>query len=34
MNVNKYGVKCGTSLKFWENEGWIDRTDPYGWFQW
>ena len=34
VNVNKYGVKCGISLKFWENEGWIDRTDPYGWFQW
>ena len=19
VNVNKYGVKCGTSLRFWEN---------------
>ena len=34
MNVNKYGVKCGTSLKFWENKGWINKIDPYGWFQW
>ena len=23
VNVNKYGVKCGTSLRFWENKGWI-----------
>ena len=21
VNVNKYGVKCGTSLRFWENKG-------------
>ena len=34
VNVNKYGVKCGTSLGFWENKGWIDETDAYGWFQW
>ena len=33
-NVNKYGVKCGTSLRFWENKGWIHKQDPYGWFQW
>ena len=32
--VNKYGVKCGTSLRFWENKGWINGQDPYGWFQW
>ena len=25
-SVNKYGVKCGTSLNLWENKGWI--------FQW
>ena len=29
VNVNKYGVKCGTSLQFW-----INKIDPYGWFQW
>ena len=23
-SVNKYGVKYGTSLRFWENKGWID----------
>ena len=34
MNVNKYGVKCGTPLRFWENKGWINKIDPYGWFQW
>ena len=34
MNVNKYGVKCGTSLRFWENKGWINKIDLYGWFQW
>ena len=33
-SVNKYGVKCGTSLRFWENKGWINEIDPYGWFQW
>ena len=20
-------------LRFWENKGWIDPIDPYGWFQ-
>ena len=34
VSVNKYGVKCGTSLRFWENNGWINEIDPYGWFQW
>ena len=34
MNVNKYGVKCGASLRFWENKGWINKIDPYGCFQW
>ena len=32
--MNKYGVKCGTSLRFWENKGWINKTDPFDWFQW
>ena len=30
--LNKNGVKCGTWLRFWENNGWIDSIDPYGWF--
>ena len=34
ISINKYGVKCGTSLKFWENKGWIHSVDPYGWSQW
>ena len=21
-------------LRFWENKGWINEIDPYGWFQW
>ena len=32
-SLNKYGVECGTSLRFWENKGWINKIDPYGWFQ-
>ena len=34
VSMNKYGVKCGTLLKFWKNKGWINETDPYGRFQW
>jgi hypothetical protein len=34
LKVNKYGVKSGTSLDFWESKGWINKIDPYGWFQW
>ena len=34
INVNKYGVKCGTSSRFWENKDWINKIDSYGWFQW
>ena len=32
--VNKYGVKCRTSLRFWESNRWINPIDPYGWVQW
>ena len=31
VRVNKYGVKCGTLLRFWENKGWINEISPYGW---
>ena len=34
VRINKYGVKVGTSLRFWENKGWINSIDPYGWFHW
>ena len=23
VSLNKYGVKCGTSLRFWEHKGWF-----------
>ena len=28
VSVNKHGVKCGTSLRFWENKSWINSIDP------
>ena len=34
INVNKYGLKCKTSLRFWESKVWINKIDLYGWFQW
>ena len=34
VSVNKYGVKCETSLIFWENKTRINEIDPYEWFQW
>lgn len=32
--INKYGVKVGTTLEYWEDKGWIHPQDPYGWVQW
>ena len=32
-SVNKYGVKCGTPLIFWQSQSWIIEIGPYGWFQ-
>jgi len=32
--INKYKVASGTSLEYWENQGWITEYDPYGWVQW
>ena len=26
VSVNKYVAECGTSLRFWENKGWIKKT--------
>ena len=34
VSVNKYCVKCGTSLRFLKHKGWINEIDPYDWFQW
>ena len=31
-SVDKYGVKCGTSLRFWENKGWINEIYNNGLF--
>ena len=32
--LNKYGVKVGLTLEYWEDNDWIDKQDPYGWMQW
>ena len=34
ITINKYKVKVGTTLEFWEEKNWIDKQDPYGWVQW
>ena len=35
VGLNKYKVKTGGSLRFFENKGSINEIDhPYGWFQW
>ena len=34
VNLNYYEVEVGTSLRFWEEKGWINEIDPYGWCQW
>lgn len=33
-SINKYNVKVGTTLGFWEHKNWITKYDPYGWVQW
>ena len=33
-DVNKYKVKVGTTLEFWEDKGWISKYHPYGWIHW
>lgn len=32
--INKYGVKVGTTLSFWECKKWINELHPYGWVEW
>ena len=34
VSLNYYRVEVGTSLRFWESKGWINKIDPYGCFQW
>ena len=33
-NINKYKVKVGTTLKFWELKNWITKYNPYGQCDW
>jgi hypothetical protein len=33
-SINKYGVKVGTTLEFWEKKHWITKSSPYGWTAW
>ena len=33
FELNKYKVKTGTSLRFWESKSLINEINPYGWFQ-
>lgn len=33
-SINKYGVKVGTSLEYWEEHDWIVKSHPYGWVHW
>ena len=32
--INKYKVKVGTTLRFWEQKKWITKYHPYGWVHW
>ena len=34
VDLNKYKVKTGISLRLWENKGWINKINPSEWFQW
>lgn len=34
VKLNKYKAKSGSTLEEWENNGWINPQDPYGWVQW
>lgn len=33
-SINKYKVKVGTTLEFWEEKHWISEFHPYGWVHW
>ena len=34
IKKNKYNVKVGTTLEFWESKNWIKSSHPYGWVHW
>lgn len=33
-SINKYGVKVGATLQFWEERKWIRPRNVYGWVDW
>ena len=33
-SINKYGVKVGMTLEYWEEKDWINPKHPYGWVHW
>ena len=33
-SINKYGVKVGMTLEYWEEKDWINPLHPYGWIHW
>lgn len=33
-DINRFKVRVGTTLEYWEKKGWIHPQDPYGWVQW
>ena len=34
VNLNYHGVEVGTSLRFWENKGWINEIDQWYFRYW
>lgn len=34
VKKNKYKVKVGLSLEYWENKKWMHPNNPYGWVNW
>ena len=32
--INKYNVKVGTTLEYWEGKNWINESHVYGWVHW
>jgi hypothetical protein len=32
--LNYFKVNASQSLAVWQAKGWINKQDPYGWFQW
>lgn len=32
--INKYNVKVGTTLEYWQEKKWIKKNHPYGWVHW